>query len=447
MRLPFFVGLVGLLLIPACGAPVAPPATDDAAAPVDDGPACTRDPAAVAADRLACRFAAGAYPVESLCVDGATLHALRENIQYLVVITQENRSYDHYFGRLAATAASGGGGQPDSEPIPAAYTNTDRAGAHVAPFHLTSTCLPTDPPHQWIAMHDGWNKGAMDGFVKSAGVNGSDGHFTMGYYAAADLPVSYWLASTFALADHHFGAALGGTWANRDYLYTGTSSGVYDTGQAVNPARSVFDQLTEKNVSWGSYSDGNPRQDCLGWAGPTHPGFHHYSRGADNFLAALAAGTLPAVSFLDPDGPNQDQHPTNDVQAGDAWLREIYEAARQSPLWPRLAIFYTYDESGGLADHVPPPAACPPSADQAEFDNLGVRVPFLLISPWARRAFVSHAVHEHTGVLRFIQLLHGLPALTARDANAAVPLDLFDFTTPALLNAPTAPPAATGGCH
>ncbi len=95
---------------------------------------------------------------------------------------QENRSFDHYFGRLPLA------GQPDADGVPPGFQNPDAADNPVAPFHLASTCLETDPPHQWVAMHAGWNGGNMDGFVRSAAAGGSNGHFVMGYYDETILP-------------------------------------------------------------------------------------------------------------------------------------------------------------------------------------------------------------------------------------------------------------------
>jgi phospholipase C len=208
---------------------------------------------------------------------------------------------------------------------------------------------------------------------------------------------------------------------------------VTDTGQATISAPTIFDALDAAHVSWGVFSDGTPRQDCLGWTS-SHPGVSS----ATAFLLALQAGTLPAVSFVDPTDW-QDEHPTNEIHGGELWISQIYAAAVGSSLWNQLAIVLTFDEGGGLADHVAPPAACPPSPDQASFDQLGVRVPTIVISPWARPHTVSHSVHDHTSVLRLIEAIFDLPALTARDANADALLDMFDFGCPARTHIPSPP--------
>ncbi len=384
------------------------------------------------AQRKSCTFQAGAKVSDTLCVSDEQRAAIP--ITHVVVVMQENRSFDHYYGQLSKQ------GQPDAEGPPSAFTNPDTSGDPVSPYHLTDSCLPEDPPHQWTDMHAGWDMGRMDGFVKSAASIVTDGHFVMGYYDQSDMPFYYWLVNTFAISDRYFSSALGGTWANRDYLYAGTSGGVMSTGQATFTGRTVFDALDAAGVGWGSYSDGNPRQDCLGWT-PSHVGVYTFG----DFISQLGDGSLPPVAFVDP-GPLQDEHPTGNIHLGEAWAQQIFRAAVASPLWPKLAIVYTYDESGGLADHVVPPPACIPSPDQADFYNLGMRVPMILISPWAKPHYVSHVVHDHTSALRLIELVNNLGALTARDANADALLDLFDFSQQSLPNPTGAPEPAAGIC-
>jgi phospholipase C len=415
----------------ACGA--CDTASDVRAAPAFDA-ACASpvrpDPHAV--ERTSCTFAAGARVADTLAFTAAERQKLP--ITHVVVVVQENRSFDHYFGRLSS------GPQIEAEGWPAGYTNPDAQDAAVAPQHLASACLPSDLPHQSAAMLAGWDNGAMDGFVKSASSSTSDGHFAIGYYDGTDLPFYYWLASTYAIADRYFGSALGGTWANRDFLYAATSDGVLDTATRVITVPTIFDALDTAHVAWGVYTDGPARQDALGWTN-AHVGVAPFSA----FLSELAAGTLPPVAFVDPTDA-QDEHPPHAISGGEQWTRSIYEAAIASPLWSRLAIVFTYDESGGLFDHVPPPSACAPSASWPTFDRYGVRIPAIVISPYARRHVVSHVVHDHTSTLRLIEAIHDLPALTARDANADALFDMFDFDCAPMLAPPAAPAAGDGTC-
>ncbi len=407
---------------------------------LDAGSMCPADPPLTVAhdplakDRGRCAFSAGARVLDTLGMDSAARAGIP--IDHLVIVMQENRSFDHYLGRMPQN------GRPDVDGIPDGYVNLDTGGRPVVPQHLASTCAPGDPPHQWSSMHVGWNNGLMDGFFRSAVAGGGHGRDALGYYEARDLPFYYWLYGTFAMSDRYFAATLGGTWANRNFLYSGGAYGVHDTGTAtIEGVPTVYDQMDAANVSWGVYTDGPPRQDTLGWT-PGHAGLH----GTRDLFAGLHHGDLPAVVFVDPSGP-ADEHPVSDIQHGEAWTRGVLTAAMASPLWPRMAVVVTYDESGGFFDHVPPPEGCVPAPGDEDFDRRGMRVPMVVVSPWSRPGYVSHVVHDHTSILRLIELLHDLPALTARDANADALLDLFDFSCPHFLRLPAAPPhAGTGGC-
>jgi phospholipase C len=136
-----------------------------------------------------------------------------------------------------------------------------------------------------------------------------------------------------------------------------------------------------------------------------------------------------------------------DIQLGEAFSSAVVNAVMHSPAWPRTALLFMYDEHGGYYDHVPPPRAIPPDdippgvapapGAPAAWDRYGIRVPAYVISPWARRDYVSHVVHDHPSVLRFIETKFNLGALTRRDANADNLLDCFDFHRPGFLEPPT----------
>jgi phospholipase C len=391
--------------------------------------------------RDACTFTAGAKAADTIGLTEAARLAIP--IKHVVVLMKENRSFDHIFGQLSKS------GQPDAEPVPATWASPDKNGTPVPPSHATTTCVPADPPHQWDNMHAMSNGGKMDGFVTNGtkSTPPTDGTFTMQYLDATDIPFYYWLANTFAVADHHFPSVLSGTWSNRDYLVAATSHGTKNTGTdpALTGVPLIFDALDTAGVSWDVYTDDiAPLEYSVAW------GKRKAWKSVQQFQDALAAGTLPAVAFVDSTTdlapPVKDEHPPADVQLGEAWTRSIYEATVKSPLWPTIALFYTYDEAGGFGDHVPPPKSCAPSADQSDFTELGVRVPLVVVSPYAKRHFVSHAVHQHTSILRFIETLFAVPALTARDANSDAMLDMFDFSCQTPAAVPDAPAAGTGRC-
>ncbi len=372
-------------------------------------------------EREGCRFGPGAQPEDTL----GDLTALRASITHVIVVMQENHSFDNMFGTI-------GHGM---DGIPADYTNLDVDRMPVSPFHLTTPC-PDDIGHQWIEMHLGWNEGAMDGWAR---INGAG---ALGYYTDEDHPFYSWMLTTFATSDRYFASVLSGTYPNRDYLYCGTSDGVYATGGGYPDVPTVFDQLDAAHVAWAEYNASTVEvlSGTLGWP-LDHPGVRTY----DQFLPDLAAGTLPPMSFVDLEP--HDEHPPGSIHDGEADVHDLIAQAFRSPLWPHLAIVFTYDEGGGFFDHVPPPTACLADPSQSDFDRLGVRVPVALISPYARAGHVSHQTHSHTSVLRLIQAVFDLPALTGRDANSDALLDMFDFDSASFATPPeSVPDAAPRGC-
>jgi phospholipase C len=167
-----------------------------------------------------------------------------------------------------------------------------------------------------------------------------------------------------------------------------------------------------------------------------------------DFLRDCAAGTLPQVSLVSPGTHAYTEESPNDIQLGEAYSAAIVNAVMSGPGWDKTAMFFTYDEHGGYYDHVPPPAAVPPDniapmtqpGDQpGGFDVYGPRVPGFVISPFAKKDYVSHVVHDHTSILKFIETKFNLGAMTARDANADDLLDCFDFKAAAFREPPTLP--------
>ena len=390
--------------------------------------------------RQSCAFGEGARVAESLGIEPERRRSWP--IEHVIVLMKENRSFDHLFARLHDQ------GQSLTEPLPAEFSNLDMSAERVSPSRAETSCFAHDPDHQWDAMHLQVNQGAMNGFVLSAADSTrSDGHFVMRYYTREDLPFYHFIASTYALNDRHFPSARSGTYPNRNFMLLGTADGVRSTGAGYpDPAtRSLFDALDDAGISWGAYIGSRPFDGTLGWRRD-----HRGVGSLQDFFHGLDEGSLPSVSFVDGRENIEDEHPKADVQVGEAWTRRIYQRAVHSPLWSRLAIIWTYDEAGGFADHVAPPEqACvarPLERDQP-FTELGVRVPLVVISPWARAHYVSHVVQEHTAVTRFIEALFDLPALTARDANSDALLDMFDFEHgPQLLEPPEAPDTLEDGC-
>ena len=392
-----------------------------------------------------CPFGAGALPADTL--PSGVPHGSQIPIEHIVVLMQENRSFDHYFSRMH---------RADVDRATQAMSNPDPAGGPpIHPFHARDYCEVADLDHSWNGTHREWDGGAMDGFT-TQNVDPLDptGHRTMGYYYQRDLPFYYKLYRTFAMSDRHFCGVLGPTFPNRHYLLAGTSFGHisndFPTTTSEFSQPTIFNRLDDAGVSWRIYQSDIAFALVYAYVRNHPPG---NLVGIREYFHDAAAGTLPQVAFIDPaflGAAENDEHPPTNVQVGQAFVASVVGAFVQSPNWSRGALFLTYDEHGGYFDHVPPPAACvpddiPPQLNPgdvvAAFDHSGIRVPLVAVSPFARKHYVSHVVTDHTSILRFIETRFDLPALTRRDANASPLLDLFDFAHPSFVKPPRLPTA------
>jgi phospholipase C len=389
-----------------------------------------------------CPFGPGALPADTL--PPGTPHGAAIPINHIVVLMQENRSFDHYFARLH-------GRDIDRPPRNASNPNP-LGGAPITLFHQRNYCEVADLDHGWNGTHREWNNGAMDGFaIENADPLDPSGSRTMGYYRKRDLKFYHALYRTFAMSDRHFCSVLGPTFPNRHYLVSGTSAGHIrnDLEFATHP--SIFESLDTAGVTWRIYASDLPFALLYTYVQARQTNISPIAA----FYTDAAAGALPQVAFIDPiffgDESNQnDEHPPNNVQVGQTFVAGVVQAMFQSPNWPDSALFILYDEHGGFYDHVPPPPACVPDAIPpnllpgdvvAAFDRYGIRVPFVAVSPFARKRYRSHVVTDQTSVLRFIETRFDLPALTNRDANADPLLSLFDFAAPPFMTPPKLPEA------
>ena len=450
-----------------------------------------------------------------------------QRVNHIIVMMQENRSFDNYLGALpyapgspyhhgpcsssdnkcvdGLTCNSSGGA------LTCTNSNPEADGSPaVAAFHDPRLCISPDLDHSWVGVHHEINDtdpnnslhGTNNGFVSVNDLTeqidigeSPDDDDTMGFYTQADLPFYYSLAETFAVNDRYFASVPAQTVPNRMYLYAATSFGhlVTTVGESIPPTGgyqpingTILDKLDNQNVSWGEYVEtGGQTELGIPYGGMFRTPAPPHFQTIDDFMSQAGSGNLPSVSFVD-FSINNSEHPPFDIRAGESNVADIINAVRTGPNWKDSIIFWTYDEHGGFYDHVVPPSAVspdnippglcadasnPPASEKAgggaqcadsnaqqqmlcsqakpgeecvgSFNQYGIRVPFVAISPFSKVSYVSHTLGDHTSIValiekRFLNNAH----LSSRDAAANDLEDMFDFNGMPSLNATVNPALA-----
>jgi phospholipase C len=359
-------------------------------------------------------------------------------IQHVVFIIQENRSFDNLFqGYPGANTASSG---------------LDSSGNTVAlvPISLKATYDISHGSADFLKATDG---GKMDGFDREQvlGQAGRYAHPQYGYVPHAESKLYFEIAKQYVLADNAFPSNLDGSWVAHQYAVAAQAKAAVDFPQydGCNREKSnviatwtqqrqygpneetcqnyptLGDELDAAGLSWRYYTYATDD-----WLWSPYAAIKHIRYGPDwqsdviqpqtQVISDIAAGNLATVTWVTPSDTTSD-HAGSESKAGPQWVASVINAVGESPFWNSTAIFVMWDEWGGWYDHVPPP--------YEDYDGLGIRVPLLAVSPYAKRNYVSHVQYETGSVLRFIEDEFGLAPLSASDSRATDPAaDCFDFT-------------------
>ena len=341
-------------------------------------------------------------------------------IQHVIVVMQENHSFDNYFGTY-----------PGADELPKGLTVEG-----VAPFHLPSA-ISRNMPHGVSTARAAVNGGLMDRFVSAEGSPD-----TMGYYDETDIP-NYWAyAKRFTLADRFFCSFMGPSLPNHLYSVAASAGGM--TSNVRNPPGAGFsfpslpDRLQAAGISWKSYVGGKDPH-AFSALNPL-AGFQTIAHDSSlkrrlvntvSFFRDVRDGSLPSVSWVFP-SPEESEHPLSDIQVGMWYVTALVNALMKSPYWLNTVVVITWDEYGGFFDHVPPP--------QADESGYGPRVPALIISPYARAGFIDHTMMDFASVLRFIEDTFDVAPLGSRDGNASSLAGALDLAqspgTPFIISGP-----------
>jgi len=336
----------------------------------------------------------------------------RTPISHVVFVMMENHSFDNFFG----TYPVANGVNNSQIETPANLLNLPNAPSLVeVPSGNSST---ENPNEGFDTYHFDWDNGKMDRFAQSSGAQ------SMTYFTSAQLAIEWDWAEEYSMGDMYFSSVLSDTNPNRLMSLAGQTpvSADYGPPPYLSVNQTIMYQLSNSGVSWGYYIS-DPSAD---WFPLNYfSGINEYSQNIQSwtsFFSSLQNGTLPSVSWVMPVGGGEthvSQHPSENVTEGELWLSNVVDSVMQSPYWNSTAIFITYDEGGGYYDQVPPPSV--------DGTQLGFRVPFLVISPYAKEGYVSSTVLNHGSILAFIEYNWELPALGGFVASSNIPLDMFDF--------------------
>jgi phospholipase C len=288
-------------------------------------------------------------------------------------------------------------------------------------------CVP-DPPHGWDASRVQLAGGTNEGFV-IAHQNAHDSDLLidpMQYMLREHVPVTHALADAYTTCDRWFSSILGPTLPNRMYWHAATSNGAKSNDEVVAGAftgiTSLYHQMDAAGIDWAYYYGDVPVLgviEDLDLEG-------RLRRFMWEFIDDAAAGVLPPVVYVDPGFGYNDDHPPHHPMLGQMFLSAFYNALATSPQWPNMLVCMTYDENGGFFDHVVPPTA--PDERAAEgFDQLGFRVPAMVMGPWAKSGYVSSVQYDHTSALKQVSNAHGLEPMSMRQAAANDLSDCIDF--------------------
>ena len=385
------------------------------------------------------------------------------DVEHVVILMQENRSFDHYFGTLRGVR---GFADPHPVTLPSDKSVWHQANGatELLPFrpkvrNLGQTFLP-DPPHGWNDTHGAWNLGKYDQWVPNKGVT------TMTHHSRKDLPYQFALADAFTVLDNYHCSLLGPTDPNRYHMWTGwVGNDGAGGGPVITNAEAGYDwstypeRLERADISWKVYQDKGVGLDAAGFWGWTEDPyignygdnsllyFHQYQNALpgsplaeraksgteiskqnrdpeallSNFREDVRHGRLPKVSWIvAPEAYTE--HPNWEPDFGSWYTSQVIDILSENPeIWGKMALFITYDEEGGFFDHLVPPT--PPqtraqglstvstkneifpgdSGHPAGPYGLGVRVPMVIVSPWTRGGWVNSQLFDHTSLIRFLE--------------------------------------------
>ncbi len=399
--------------------------------------------ALLCASLIGCGGGGGGAAIAAPVVPTPVPLTAQQAIKHIVIIIQENRSPDNLFQGLPGADIATSGKDPAGNTIP---------------LHPDDLAVGADPQHGSISAITDIDGGKMDGFIYEIP---GDPTGAYSYVPRAEVQSYFDLASRYTFADRMFASNAGPSYPAHQYLIAGQAAGV--TGNPYNPLpgtnaawgcdaspgtivssvlptgaagpnvfpcedyQTLADTLASNGDTWRYYAPAVGAD--VGYIWSAYQAIRHIRYGPawgnvispETQILTDAAHGLPSVTWITPTLKNSDHRsPPNVDDGGPSWVAQVVDAIGASPDWNSTAIFITWDDWGGFYDHVPPP--------KVDAYGLGIRVPLIVVSPYAKRGYVSHVQHEFGSILHFAETVFGLPSLGQRDAISDNLLDCFDFS-------------------
>jgi phospholipase C len=428
--------------------------------------------------------------------------ATLQSVNHIIFMMQENRAFDTYFAKIDDYRA-GQGLSRDGDALDTFFSEPADDGSSITNFHLATVCT-YNTSQAWVESHGDVNKDQpgdgspvlMNGFVhtasgdaQSSGFPDTKGVRAMGFYNQNDLPSPYFFATQFATSDRWYAPAPMQTEAVRLYAMAATSQGfVHLPRGSTLTATTIFQLLDAAGVSWKIYAvdtDGSDKLiTFLNFFQPYASMRQDHILSISQYFTDVENGTLPQFAYIEPSYlSGHDEHPgsSTNIQAGAAFMNQIITSLINSPSWNDSIFIETFDEGGGMFDHVGPmidgqpiqelsvsagiqavgpgryandaapqhvpnPDGIAPKDLDADdppgnFTRTGFRVPLMIISPFAKPHFVSNLPMDYTAVLKLVETRFNLSNLTRRDAaQPDMATEFFDFAGAPNMNPPPAPP-------
>ncbi len=336
-------------------------------------------------------------------------------IKHVINIYFENHTFDNFSGIYPKDSSSTDQSLISNISEPLNLLNNSSLLKELKPVPA-GTFNTSNPIEGYTAYHIDWNHGAMNGFLNGSGPS------SMTYYTSAQLGPLWDLAEEYVIADNYFAPTISESAPNTLYYLAGFSPVFNDYGPppSIPFGETIFGELNSYNISWGVYNSGDYKSfDMSNYI----QGISAYSGNVHSwavFTKQLAQGSLPSVSYVFSQGSKgYDTGAPNSILKGELWLMAIINDIERSPVWNSTVVFVTWDDPGGYFDQVPPPLVAG--------EQLGMRLPLIVISPFAKENYISDTILTHSSILAFIDYNWNIPPLNEFVSKVNVPLDMFDF--------------------